>query len=54
MIYWSREKSMKTAIVYYSLQGTNRPYPVNEKVTLRVYKNYFMIVRKPKTEEDLF
>jgi hypothetical protein len=40
--------------IYYSLQGTNRPYPVNEKVTLRVYKNYFMIVRKPKTEEDLF
>ena len=40
--------------IYYSLQGTNRPYPVNEKVTLRVYKNYFMIVRKPKTEENLF
>ena len=40
--------------IYYSLQGTNRPYPVNEKVTLRVYKNYFMIVRKPKSEEKLF
>ena len=40
--------------IYYSLQGTNRPYPVNEKVTLKVYKNYFRIVKKPKTEEGLF
>ena len=40
--------------IYYSLQGTNKPYPINEKVRLKVYKNYFRIVKTPKTEEGLF
>ncbi|MBQ9573129.1 MAG: hypothetical protein IJR22_07055 [Acidaminococcaceae bacterium] len=40
--------------IYYSLQGTNKPYPINEKVRLKVYKNYFRIVKKPKMEEGLF
>ena len=40
--------------IYYSLQGTNKPYPVNGKVRLKVYKNYFMIVKKPQPEEELF
>ena len=40
--------------IYYSLQGTNKPYPINEKIRLKVYKNYFRIVKKPKTEEGLF
>ncbi len=40
--------------IYYSLQGTNRPYPVNGKVRLMVYKNYFRIIKEPKKEENLF
>lgn len=40
--------------IYYSLHGTKKPYPVNEKITLKAYKNYFRIVKKPKTEEGLF
>ena len=40
--------------IYYSLQGTNKPYPINETIRLKVYKNYFRIVKKPKTEEGLF
>ena len=40
--------------IYYPLHGTNKPYPVNEKVTLKAYKNYFRIVKKPKAEEELF
>jgi hypothetical protein len=40
--------------IYYSLQGTNKPYPINEKVRLKVYKSYFRIINKPKVEEGLF
>ena len=40
--------------IYYSLQSINKPYPINEKVRLKAYKNYFMILKKPKMEEGLF
>ena len=40
--------------IYYSLQGTNKPYPINEKIRLKVYKSYFRIINKPKVEEGLF
>jgi hypothetical protein len=38
--------------IFYSILGTNKPYPVNSKLRLKAYRNYFMVLEN--TNEDLF
>ncbi len=38
--------------IFYSILGTNKPYPVNSKLRLKVYQNYFMVLENKN--EDLF